>query len=57
MLWLEPLVEVEGADGTRHGFTNVGTGRLRILCLHASDRIIQEWRDAPGELDIPTGVR
>lgn len=40
-----------------HGFKNSGTGRLRILCIHASDRIIQEWKDAPGVLDIPTGNR
>lgn len=42
------------ATGAWHGFTNCGTGRLRILCIHASDRIIQEWQDAPGHLDIPT---
>jgi quercetin dioxygenase-like cupin family protein len=41
--------------GAWHGFKNSGTGRLRVLCIHASDRIIQEWRDAPGVLDIPTG--
>jgi len=40
--------------GVWHGFTNVGSGRLRILCIHASDRIIQEWHDTPGVLDIPT---
>ena len=39
--------------GAWHGFKNSGTGRLRVLCIHASDRIIQEWKDAPGELDIP----
>lgn len=38
-----------------HGFKNCGETRLRILCIHASDRIIQEWQDAPGVLDIPTG--
>jgi mannose-6-phosphate isomerase-like protein (cupin superfamily) len=37
-----------------HGFKNCGSRRLRILCIHASDRIIQEWKDAPGTLDIPT---
>lgn len=37
-----------------HGFTNVGTGRLRVLCIHASPLIIQEWRDEPGVLDIPS---
>ena len=40
--------------GQWHGFTNVGDGRLRVLCIHASDRIIQEWADEPGVLDIPT---
>lgn len=37
-----------------HGFTNVGTGRLRVLCIHASPLIIQEWRDDIGVLDIPS---
>ncbi|MFE5409395.1 cupin domain-containing protein [Microbacterium sp. NPDC056569] len=40
--------------GAWHGFKNCGTGRLRVLCIHASDRIVQEWQDAPGVLDIPT---
>ena len=40
--------------GAWHGFKNCGTGRLRVLCIHASDRIIQEWQDAPGVLDIPS---
>jgi len=31
--------------GRWHGFVNSGTGRLRILCIHASDRIIQEFLD------------
>lgn len=26
-----------------HGFTNTGTGVLRIVCIHASDTIIQEF--------------
>ena len=42
---------------TWHGFKNSGTGRLRVLCIHASDRIIQEWQDAPGVLDIPATTR
>jgi len=42
---------------TWHGFKNSGTGRLRVLCIHASERIIQEWQDAPGILDIPTSSR
>ena len=33
------------AAGRWHGFVNSGTGRLRILCIHASDRIIQEFLD------------
>lgn len=53
------LHAVEGDTATApanvwHGFKNSGTGRLRILCIHASDRIIQEWKDAPGVLDIPS---
>ncbi|MBW9109007.1 cupin domain-containing protein [Microbacterium trichothecenolyticum] len=40
--------------GAWHGFKNCGAGRLRVLCIHASDRIIQEWQDAPGVLDIPS---
>lgn len=30
---------------TPHGFTNVGEGILRILCIHASDTIIQTFLD------------
>jgi len=30
------------AAGVWHAFTNCGTGRLRMLCVHASDEIIQE---------------
>lgn len=30
-----------------HRFENVGTGRLELVCIHASDRIIQDWVDAP----------
>ena len=35
-----------------HGFTNSGTGRLRIMCIHASDVMIQENLD-----DVPAGAR
>lgn len=28
-----------------HGFTNIGTGALRILCIHASREIIQTFAD------------
>lgn len=44
-------------QGEWHGFKNCGTTRLRILCIHASDRIIQEWKDAPGVLDTPSHSR
>lgn len=33
--------------GVWHGFTASGATRLRILCIHASDEIIQEWADDP----------
>lgn len=36
---------VVGPD-TWHGFTCTGTGRLRMMCVHASAEIVQEWRDA-----------
>lgn len=38
---------------TWHRFVNAGEGRLRILCMHASPLIIQEWWDDRGRLDIP----
>ena len=28
---------------TPHKFKNIGAGRLDIICIHASPRIIQEW--------------
>ncbi len=31
-----------------HGFTNDGDGPLRMMCIHASPRIIQEWKDGGG---------
>lgn len=43
--------------GRWHGFTNTGSGTLRVLCLHPSPRILQEWRADPGVLDIPTTSR
>ncbi|AYY13842.1 cupin domain-containing protein [Actinobacteria bacterium YIM 96077] len=30
-----------------HRFTNTGTGTLRIVCIHASPVIIQEFADQP----------
>jgi len=33
------------ATGVWHGFKNTGTGRLRIMCIHASPRIIQEFME------------
>ncbi|BCH34005.1 cupin 2 domain-containing protein [Mesorhizobium sp. L-8-10] len=34
---------VVGGAGVPHKFRNVGTGRLQLVCIHASARIIQEW--------------
>ena len=31
--------------GVWHRFTNAGNGPLRMLCIHASDTIIQIWAD------------
>lgn len=39
---------------TWHRFVNSGTSRLRIVCMHASPVIIQEWWDSRGTLDIPS---
>jgi len=32
-----------GPAGIPHRFVNVGTGRLEIVCIHANDRIEQDW--------------
>ncbi len=37
-------IVVVGAE-TPHGFRNVGSGRLEIVCIHASERIVQRWLD------------
>ncbi|MCV2395289.1 cupin domain-containing protein [Actinotalea sp. M2MS4P-6] len=35
--------------GTWHGFTNTGEDVLRMICIHASDVMIQEeWSDVAG---------
>ncbi|UTS89950.1 cupin domain-containing protein [Rhizobium anhuiense] len=31
------------AANVHHRFENVGTGRLEIVCIHASDTIVQEF--------------
>ena len=31
--------------GLWHGFKNIGTSRLRMLCIHASDVIVQTWAE------------
>lgn len=33
--------------GTVHRFRNSGTATLEMICIHASDRIIQEFVDPP----------
>lgn len=30
--------------GVWHGFSNTGSGTLRMICIHASDTMIQEFR-------------
>ncbi|NYE19713.1 cupin domain-containing protein [Microbacterium immunditiarum] len=37
---------VTGPAGVWHRFENAGEDRLRVLCIHASDVIIQTWADA-----------
>jgi mannose-6-phosphate isomerase-like protein (cupin superfamily) len=32
-----------GPAGIPHKFVNVGPGRLEILCIHANDRIVQDF--------------
>ncbi|RJG43622.1 cupin domain-containing protein [Mesorhizobium sp. DCY119] len=34
---------VVGAANIPHKFVNVGTGRLEIVCIHANDRVVQEF--------------
>ncbi|WP_127792498.1 cupin domain-containing protein [Agromyces sp. LHK192] len=31
--------------GVWHGFTNIGEGRLKVICIHASAVIIQTWAE------------
>jgi len=38
-------IVVAGAN-IPHRFENIGTGRLELVCIHASDRIIQDWVEA-----------
>jgi mannose-6-phosphate isomerase-like protein (cupin superfamily) len=33
---------------TPHGFRNLGPGRLEIVCIHASGRMVTEWLNAEG---------
>ncbi|MCK8607850.1 cupin domain-containing protein [Agromyces sp. C10] len=35
--------------GVWYRFTNTGDGPLRMLCIHASDTIIQIWADGPAD--------
>lgn len=36
---------VVGAAGIPHKFINIGSARLEMVCIHASDQIIQQWVD------------
>jgi quercetin dioxygenase-like cupin family protein len=34
---------VVAAANVPHRFQNVGNGRLELVCIHASDTIVQDW--------------
>ncbi|MGO4404211.1 cupin domain-containing protein [Bosea sp. RAF48] len=34
---------VVGPPGIPHKFVNIGTGRLELVCIHASEAIVQDW--------------
>jgi mannose-6-phosphate isomerase-like protein (cupin superfamily) len=36
---------VVGPAGTPHGFTNLGPGQARLVCIHAAPRMKTEWLD------------
>jgi mannose-6-phosphate isomerase-like protein (cupin superfamily) len=38
-------IAIVGAD-TPHGFTNLGPGRLEIVCIHASPAMVTTWLHA-----------
>jgi mannose-6-phosphate isomerase-like protein (cupin superfamily) len=33
---------------TEHGFTNVGTDRLHMVCIHAQGTMVTDWLDGKG---------
>jgi mannose-6-phosphate isomerase-like protein (cupin superfamily) len=41
-------------SGTPHKFKNIGTGRLDIICIHASPRMIQESLEGNGGREAGT---
>jgi mannose-6-phosphate isomerase-like protein (cupin superfamily) len=49
----DETVVVEGGhvvvspSGEAHGFTNTGTGELRLTAIHASGRFNTEWLEGP----------
>ena len=38
---------VVSPPGEAHGFTNTGTGELRLTAIHGADRFNTEWLDGP----------
>jgi Cupin domain len=36
---------VVGPAGTPHGFTNLGPGQARLVCIHAAPQMKTEWLD------------
>lgn len=47
---------VVGAAGIPHKFINIGSARLEMVCIHASDQIIQQWVDESADDDRSTAA-
>jgi mannose-6-phosphate isomerase-like protein (cupin superfamily) len=45
---------VVSPPGEAHGFTNTGSGELRLTAIHGAGRFDTEWR-GPGYMDLETG--
>lgn len=39
---------------TPHGFCNLGPGRLEVVCIHASDRMVTRWLNDEGPTAVQT---
>lgn len=38
---------VIGPPGVPHGFTNTGSGELRLVAIHGASRFVTEWLEGP----------